>query len=106
MSTKEEVDQQKQRLIIHRQNLAHYLKQMAQSGTTYTRPDVIHGIQEARNGIKNIKATLRGWNIIVEDYPDDEDNVSSKISHKTSSATQNINIEPESILKMVFLQYL
>jgi hypothetical protein len=69
--SEEEIEQQRKLLAAHRQSLAIYLEQRALHGTAYAPPSVIHGIHNARKGIQQAKATLRKWNIEVDDQPDD-----------------------------------
>jgi hypothetical protein len=71
MPTKEEIDHQQELLSLHRRTLAHYLRQEALSGEAFTPPAVSNGISDERNEIRIIKQTLRGWNVAVEDYPDE-----------------------------------
>lgn len=75
MPSQEEIAHQQTLLTTYRRTLAHYLKQQAALGEAYAPPAVAHGIAEARNNIQRIKRTLRGWNVPVDDYPDDGDDV-------------------------------
>jgi hypothetical protein len=69
--TPEQVAHQRQLLEAHRRTLAHYLTQLAISGKAHARPEVSHGIAEARAGISKAKVALRAWGVLVEDGPDD-----------------------------------
>ena len=69
--TQEQIDDQYDLLASHRRTLALYLKQQAQLGSAYAPPGVAGGIREARDAIKRVKATLRGWDQAVDDHPDD-----------------------------------
>jgi phosphatidylethanolamine-binding protein (PEBP) family uncharacterized protein len=69
--SQEEIDDQRELLEAHRRTLAIYLKQQAQLGSAYAPPGVANGIREARDGIRRVKATLRGWGLEVAAYPDD-----------------------------------
>ena len=69
--TQEQIDDQHDLLASHRRTLAIYLKQQAQLGSAYAPPGVANGIREARQAIKRVKATLRGWGQAVDDHPDD-----------------------------------
>ena len=69
--TQEQIDDQYDLLVSHRRTLALYLKQQAQLGSAYAPPGVAGGICEARDAIKRVKATLRGWGQAVDDHPDD-----------------------------------
>jgi hypothetical protein len=75
MPSQEEINQQKELLQAYRITLVHYLQQRAKLGEAYIPPGVSHGIRESRENIKRIKAILRGWNLDIEDHPDDEDEV-------------------------------
>jgi hypothetical protein len=71
-ATPEQVAHQRQLLEVHRTTLGHYLTQLAIAGSAHARPEVSHGIREARAGISKAKAALRGWGVVVEDLPDDQ----------------------------------
>ncbi len=62
----------RQRLANHRSTLAHYLNQIAITGTANARPEVSAGIREARAEIRRIKAHLRASGQAVDDQMDDE----------------------------------
>jgi hypothetical protein len=49
------------------------LLQLAIKGLADVEPVVVNRIDEARAGIARCKATLRGWGVIVEDHPDDDE---------------------------------
>ena len=71
MPTQDEIDQQRRRLEAHRATLHHYLDQVSLLGAIHTPPGVGAGIREARAGIAQCKAALRGWGAAVDDHPDD-----------------------------------
>jgi hypothetical protein len=70
-ASQEEIDEQRALLDAHRRTLAIYLTRLAKLGSANTPPEVVHGIREARDAIRRIKATLRGWGVTVPDHPDD-----------------------------------
>jgi len=72
MPTQVDIDKQRQRLARHRDTLAILLHQVATHTTAHAPPAQLSGIAEARAGIAQCKATLRGWGIAVADHPDDE----------------------------------
>src|SRR6476646_5203610 len=72
MTDQEDIKHQQKLLTIHRRNLANYLSQQTALGTAYTPPGVMNGIRETRDNIRRIKDILRGWNVAVENQPDDE----------------------------------
>lgn len=76
----EAIDQQRQLLTAHRATLAHYLIQRAQLGSGYAPPGITNGIAEARAEIRRIKEVLRGWGVVVEDLPDDEERAAAQSS--------------------------
>lgn len=85
-----------ERLKIYRRTLKHNLSRRALLGAAYSPPDVILGIQEAREEISHLKSVLRDRGILIEDHPDDEDfrsTLSKEISNgkEVSSAKQNIS---------------
>lgn len=63
--------EQQERLALHRDNLALYLRQRALLGEAQVTPQIMHGIAESRAQIGQIKAVLRAWGIAVENLPDD-----------------------------------
>lgn len=72
MPTQEEIAHQQILLIEYRRTLAHYVMQKAMLGEAYIPPGVSHGIREARDNIRLIKSTLRGWGVLADDDPADE----------------------------------
>ncbi|PDW03949.1 CHAT domain-containing protein [Candidatus Viridilinea mediisalina] len=62
---------QRQRLETHRATLAHYLNQLAITGSAHARPEVTHGIRDARAGIARAKAALAALGAPAEHHPDD-----------------------------------
>ncbi len=73
MPTAETIAQQQQQLLAHRRTLAILLGQQAQLTAAYAPPHVAHGIAEARAAIARIKAILRGWAVLVDDEPSDDE---------------------------------
>jgi hypothetical protein len=72
MPTEEDIERQKTLLQAHRKTLWVYLVQLARVGIANAKPEVFHGIDDAREGIRQSKKTLRSWGVAVEDEPDDE----------------------------------
>jgi hypothetical protein len=72
MPTQEDIEQQETLLRTHRKTLGMYLVQLAKLGGLNARPEVLHGIDEAREGIRQCKKTLRDWGVTVNDEPNDE----------------------------------
>jgi len=60
-------------LDIHRSNLKTYLKQQEHFGVHQVPPIVVQSIQLNRSEIQRIKAILRGWNVPVDDMPEEDD---------------------------------
>lgn len=71
MPSQEEIDDQKELLAEYRRTLSYYLRQQAQHSIAYTPPVVDSGIREMRANIDRIKVVLRGWEVEVEDQPND-----------------------------------
>ena len=61
----------RQRLELHRENLATYLDQVAITGEAHARPEISHGIRTARREIQRSKDKLRVLGAQVADHPDD-----------------------------------
>lgn len=99
MPTPREIQEQMDRLRIHRQNLSSLLTQQAlQGGRMHATPQVNNGIREARQLISHSKAVLRGWGVEVGDHPDDGevgDHLSSSPPSPAPSPAiiQNIQIQ-------------
>lgn len=72
MPTQEDIQNQLELLSVHRHTLSHLLRQEALHGSEYTPPSVQHGIFEARDSIRRIKAVLRSWSVAIDDSPYDE----------------------------------
>jgi hypothetical protein len=70
----EEIDQQIEQLAVYRRRLAFHLRQEATLGGTAPF-SLVEEIRTAREYIRSIKQTLRGWNVAVEDSPNDEASV-------------------------------
>ncbi len=73
MPTAEVIAQQQKLLLAHRRTLAILLEQRAKLTPEFAPPSVAHGIAEARDEIRQIKATLRGWGVPVDDQPADDE---------------------------------
>src|SRR5262245_45422235 len=73
MLAPDEIAEIQQRLKICRRTLSHYLEQEAKLGSAHVPPGTIHGILEARENIRQLKATLQSWGVVVQDHPDDNE---------------------------------
>src|SRR5690348_9271929 len=73
MPSEEEILQQQQLLVAHRNRLAGRLRQQAKVGEAHVTPDIFQDILDARADIRRIKSILRNWDVVVEDLPNDED---------------------------------
>src|SRR5437763_1074260 len=76
MLNQEEIDQQVDLLATYRRRLAHHLQQQAILGTAAPF-SLAEDIRTARTEIMRIKGVLHGWNVTVEDHPDDDPPVSN-----------------------------
>src|SRR5438094_468568 len=72
MPSQEEIQDQQKFLETYRRRLTHNLVQQAQIGSA-TPFSITEEICDARNRIREIKATLRGWDSPTLDHPDDEE---------------------------------
>jgi hypothetical protein len=70
MPSQEEIDKQLKLLATYRRRLAHNVEQQAKLGIPVPF-SLVEDIRETRAEIRRIKATLRGWEIAIEDLPDD-----------------------------------
>jgi len=71
MPTHEEINDQRERLTIHRRNLAHLLRQEAKCSSDYVPLIIVNGITEQRGHIQRIKRILQLGGETVDDHPDD-----------------------------------
>jgi hypothetical protein len=69
--TTEVIADQQKLLMTHRRTLAILLEQQAQHTTAYVPTSIVHGIAEARDHIRQIKATLHSWGVTVDDQPNE-----------------------------------
>lgn len=95
MPSQPDIDQQLHLLAAHRANLAHYQYQLSLQGLAYVQPAVIHGIREARAGIAQCKAALRGWGLAVEDHPDDAGSPPAAPPGRPDSPAGSAALSPE-----------
>src|SRR6266496_4268123 len=74
MPTQDEVDYNQQLLEVYRRNLSQLLLQQAQhGGIAFTPLSILNSVEEARDNIRRIKATLRSWGLpVYEDVRDEE----------------------------------
>jgi hypothetical protein len=72
MPSEEDIAHQQKLLAQYRFNLKHLLLQQAQLGLALTPIGVINSIDLERKNIRHVKGILRGWNLTVDDHPDDE----------------------------------
>lgn len=68
----EEIDSQRKRLELYRQNMRVYLDRKAMVGAAHITPEIHLGIDQARAEIRRIKDMLRSWGVAVDDHTDDE----------------------------------
>ncbi|MCU0491300.1 MAG: hypothetical protein MUD01_06925 [Chloroflexaceae bacterium] len=78
MPNQTDIANQQQLLETHRYTLQILLQQQAMHGTAYAPPAIFHGIRAAREQIQLIKQTLRGWQVAVDDNPNDAEAASSE----------------------------
>jgi len=71
MPSQEDIRHQQTLLEIHRRNLAQYIKQQGLIGEAFAPPMIVNGIRESRENIQRIKGILRGWNVSIDDLPDE-----------------------------------
>jgi hypothetical protein len=95
MPSQEEIDQQLKRLTAYRRTLAIYLDQQATLGSAHAPPGVLNGINETRDSIRRIKATLQDWGVTVDDHPNDEE---SPVVQPSGATTRQSSIPNTRIL--------
>lgn len=118
MNNSEQITSQMKLLEAHRQTLSVYLRQTAIFSTANTPPHVYHGIKEARDNIRKIKATLLQLGVKVNDLPDDfssseieetEDIIwadpISQINKHLSNSSKYINLQRISEFKSISREY-
>jgi nucleoside phosphorylase len=67
MPNPETIRRQQSLLATYRRTLAIQLRQLASLGADHAPPGIHNGIAEGRTQIRQIKATLRNWGVVVED---------------------------------------
>jgi hypothetical protein len=70
--TDQDIADQRELLVAHRQTLYGYLRQQAMLGVENVSPAVINGINATRAEIRRIKKVLRDWGETADDHPNDE----------------------------------
>jgi len=68
-----EVQHQRKLLMIHRKNLMIYLSQQEQFVAGQTSPAVLNALERTRKELQRIKAILRGFGVVVDDIPGEEE---------------------------------
>lgn len=73
MPTPDDIRNQLEQLVLHRQNIQHFRRQqLAHGGAAQALPVTQHGLIEAVAGAAHCKAVLRSWGAHVENLPDDD----------------------------------
>jgi len=75
MATEDDIQHYQKRLSIYRRNLTLSLEKEARLGLSMPSHLLVE-IDEIRESIRQTKATLRIWGVVVTDHPDDDDKVS------------------------------
>ncbi len=74
MPSLDEIAEQQRLLAQHRQRLAAALHQIARfGGRLYAPPQLIAEAEDSRAVIAGCQATLRGWGVPPDEWPDDSD---------------------------------
>lgn len=94
----EDITEQEKLLQLYRQTLAHYLYQRASLGSSHIPPGIANGINEARDYIRHIKDTLRGWGVKVDNHPNDEE----PSRHDNTEVTKNLAVEQKQLLPTTY----
>jgi hypothetical protein len=108
----EEIAQQQELLAAYRRTLNIYLKQKAEIGGAYSPPGLISGINDSREHIKRIKATLRAAGVVVKDGANDsptetlsmltiEPNTAS--SHPSAATTRSTSVPAWLLVSVVVI---
>ena len=72
MPSQADIDHQQTLLRTYRRNLAHLVKQAASFGSEDAAPiHIVNSLDDARANISRIKGILRGWDVKVDDLPDE-----------------------------------
>lgn len=89
MPDEESIRNQQARLAAFRRTLAARLDQQALLGKARAPADLANDIREARDNIRRIKAILRGWDVAVDDDPDDDEPIEARPAHVFLSYKRN-----------------
>jgi hypothetical protein len=95
MANAEYIQTQQTLLATHRSTLNHYLLQLAQHGTAYAPPAVVHGITAERAAIHTIKHWLRAQGEHVDDYPNDGDAAEAHMHRGQAAGVSFTNADVE-----------
>jgi hypothetical protein len=85
MPSKHDINRQRKLLIMYRGLLAEYLRQQQEWSRAEIPSFLSTGITVLRGHILEVKGTLRGWRLAVDDHSDDEginDNLGRKVEHQ------------------------
>src|SRR5690242_15055692 len=94
MASQEEIDQQKALLSLYRNNVALYLRQQAQLGSSHIPPGVANGLIDARFHIQRIKKILSSWDVSVDDHPDDDPHTDKEFVEWLANLSREIQSMP------------
>ena len=76
----EEITSQLKLIETNRRALALLVQQQARFGSIFVPIYILLDIEQRRTNIRGVKATLRGWDVTVEELPEDEEVLSSSAS--------------------------
>jgi hypothetical protein len=92
MPSHEDIANQQELLATYRRTLAHLLRQAAlYGGVPFAPPQIVHGIDEARRQIDQIKEILRAQGVDISDESSDTSNITSATSSLTTLELRNRN---------------
>lgn len=87
MPTDQDIRNQLEQLKLHRENVLLYRHQaLAHGGLAFAPVATQRGLADAYAGVERCKAMLRGWEILVEDAPEDQPEEEGSAPQKVSPA--------------------
>lgn len=105
MSNQEYIEKQRELLAVYRRTLQHCLMQHAHHGTAYVPPSVIAGIMDARENIRRIKMILQSCGSLIEDHPDDDDEVPNHHTAKLDILSEACRLQVKQKLETIGPKY-
>lgn len=97
MSTNNEIQAQQKLLMACRHVLAAYLEQSRLWDAQEIPETIRNGMKYLQSDIQEIKATLRAWNVLIEDHPNDMESI-NELADRIAHQRQLLNIHRQTLV--------